>query len=311
MRCSWDPVERCETPRFAARAVGDCSQETVTYAMRAWPKDDWRVNVGFDFEREVVMDRGYRRSKLKKARKFSHVRMILIRGTGFRKRGVDILQGMMWRFFASDMPRDLDDGLAALTRILPVRQRLGKKTTGEQVLQIPLWSGLGNPGPEEPSGMLLIGIKLGLDEVPEVILVVRAQSADAAGIFAIAAAHDVAACQSAIVASTFAKSVQPLRAVRLCACPFADDSPFVGACEFGTKRAGGRDVVRRAHGDLVRAEDLVLVCVEHVVFRTCREAIPDGYKVLESVMETDDSIGLTVTDGHVALVVEVLDAVEI
>ena len=201
--------------------------------------------------------------------------------------------------------------LAALTGILPVRQRLGEKATSEQVLHVPLRSRLGMPGPEKPSGVLLVSIELCLDEVAEVEFVVRAQIGNGAGVFAITAAHDRTACQSAIIASTFAKSVEPLRAVRLCACPFANDGPFVGACEFGTKGAGSRNVFVRAHGDLVRAEDLVLVRVEHVVFRACCEAIPDGYEVLESVMETDDSIGIAVTDGDVALVVEVLDAVEI
>ena len=223
----------------------------------------------------------------------------------------------MWRLFFLGSPRDLDDlgsksvGLAALTGILPVRQWLREEATGEQVFHIPLRSGLGDPGPEEPSGMLLISIKLRFDEVTQVELVVRAQASNGAGILAVAAAHDRTACQSAIIASAFAKSVEPLRAVRLCACPFANDGPFVGAGEFRTERAGGRDVFVRGHGDFVRAEDLVLVRVEHVIFRTCCEAVPDGYEVLESVMETDNSVGIAVADGDVALVVEVLDAVEI
>ena len=159
--------------------------------------------------------------------------------------------------------------------------------------------------------MLLIGIELRFDKVADVGLVVRAQAGNGAGVFAVAAAHDRTACQSPIVASTFAESVEPLGAVRLRACPFADDGPFVGAGEFRTKRAGGGDVFVGGHGDLVGAEDLVLVRVEHVVFRAGGEAIPDGYKVFESVMETDDGIGIAVADGDVALVVEVLDAVEI
>ena len=159
--------------------------------------------------------------------------------------------------------------------------------------------------------MLLISIKLCLDEVTEVVLVVRAQVGNSAGIFAITAAHDRTACQSAIIASTFAKAVEPLRAVRLCACPFANHSPFVGACEFGTKCAGSRDVFGRAHSDLVRAEDLVLVRVEHIILIACFEAIPDGYKVLKSIMETDNSIGFTATDGVIALAVKGLDAVKI
>ena len=218
----------------------------------------------------------------------------------------------MWRLFGRPPDRDdLEYHLAALTGILPVRQRLREQATGEQVFHIPLGSGLGMPGPEEPSGMLLISIKLCLDEVTEVILVVRAQVGNSAGIFAITAAHDGTACQSAIIASAFAKAVEPLGAVRLCACPFANHSPFVCACEFGTKCAGSRDVFGRAHSDLVRAEDLVLVRVEHIIFIACFEAIPDGYKVLKSIMETDNSIGFTATDGGIASAVKVLDAVEI
>ena len=129
---------------------------------------------------------------------------------------------------------------------------------------MPLRRTLGPPRPEDPPRVLLVGVELGVDEVLQVVLVVRAQIRDGARGFAGAGA-DVTRTgigEAAVIACPFSEAVEPLGAVGLGTGPFADDGPFVRPGELRAESAGGRDVVRGAHGDLARGEDLVLMGIE-------------------------------------------------
>ena len=118
--------------------------------------------------------------------------------------------------------------------------------------------------------MLLIGIKLGVNEMLEIVLVVRAQICNRAYRFAGTRADVTGARvgKSAVIAGSLSEAVEPLGAVGLCTGPFADDGPFVGSGESRAETAGSRDVVRRAHGDLTWSEDLVLMSIENHILVT-------------------------------------------
>ena len=207
--------------------------------------------------------------------------------------------------------------VVALAWIRPLRRRIREQARGGQVLQMPLGRAFRLPRPKDPAGMLLVGVQLRVDEVLQVVLVIRAQIRNGAGGFAVAGADIAGACvrQRAVVAGAFAEAVEPLRAVRLGAGPFADDGPFVGAGELRPQGAGGGDVVGRAHGDLGRGEDLVLMGVEKHVLVAGRglghEAVPIGLEVLESVVDAGGVIATGSRDGLVAGLVEGLDLVEV
>lgn len=145
--------------------------------------------------------------------------------------------------------------------MFPTRQRLRKDARSQQILHMPLRRTLRLPRPEEPARMLLISVKLGIDESGKIVFVVLTQSRHRTCVFPIAASYGAAAGESTIVAGTFAKAVEPFRTVGLGSGPFADDGPFVSTCELGSQRAGGLDVVVGRHGDLRGGEDLVLMRV--------------------------------------------------
>ena len=54
---------------------------------------------------------------------------------------------------------------AALPGISPACGRIGEQSGGREILQVPLRRALGPPCPEDPSGMLLVGVELGVNEV--------------------------------------------------------------------------------------------------------------------------------------------------
>ena len=156
--------------------------------------------------------------------------------------------------------------LTALARERPARGRVREYPRSRQVLQIPLGRALRPPRPPDPARMLLISIKLGVDKMLQIVHVVRTQARDRAGDFAVAGADIGRARKSAVVARPLSEPVEPLGAVGLGASPLAHNGPLVRSREFGAEGAGGRDVVRGAHRDLILGEDLVLVGVEnHVV----------------------------------------------
>ena len=73
--------------------------------------------------------------------------------------------------------------------------------------------------------MLLVGIKLGVNEVLKIVLVSRTQIRDRACSFAGARADVTRASKTAVIACSFSEAVEPLSAVGLCTGPFADDGP--------------------------------------------------------------------------------------
>lgn len=120
-----------------------------------------------------------------------------------------------------------------------------------------------------------------------------------------------AAGEGAIVAGARVSAVHPLRAVGDGAGPFADDGPFVAASELACFGAGGGDVLGRGPGNLVRAEDLVCMYVEHdVVEAGGLETVPVAY-ALECVVDDRDSVGVGVADGAPAVVVVLFEFVEV
>ena len=182
---------------------------------------------------------------------------------------------------------------------------------------MPLGRALRPPSPEDPAGVLLIGIKLRVDEVLQVVLVLRAQVLDRAGGFAVAG-PDVASAhvgERAVVAGAFAETVEPFCAVGLGTGPFAHDGPLIRAGELGPEAASGGDVVRGAHGDLGGGEDLVLMRVEEHVLVAGRglghEAVPISLEVLERVVDGGCIVAAGSGDGFVAGLVERLDLVKI
>lgn len=142
---------------------------------------------------------------------------------------------LSWLFGpAEDRNRSPEQGLVAtLPRVLSVVQRLRKEAIGEKVLHVPLRRRLGDPSPEDPAGIPLVRIELGLDEVPKVVLIIAGKCRDSTRVLSVTTANGRAARKGAIITSTFAKAIEPFRAIGLGACPFADDGPFVGASEPG------------------------------------------------------------------------------
>lgn len=155
---------------------------------------------------------------------------------------------------------------AALSWISPARGRVGEQASSGQILQVPFGCALGPPGPEDPTRMLLVGIKLSINEVFEVVLVVGTQLRNRATRFDGTRADISRARETAIIAGSCAEAVEPLGAISLCTGPFADDGPLVSLGESRAETASSSDVVRGAHGNLTLREDLILMGIEkHVL----------------------------------------------
>lgn len=77
--------------------------------------------------------------------------------------------------------------------------------------------------------MLLVRVELRINEACNVVFVGVAEASDCADVFAGTASYVGRAGECAVVAGAFAETVEPFRAVGLCACPFAYDGPFVCA----------------------------------------------------------------------------------
>lgn len=213
---------------------------------------------------------------------------------------------------AEERDKSPEQGLiATLPRILSIVQRLRKQPIGEKILHMPLRRRFSDPSPEDPAGMPLVRIELSLNEVAEVVLVIVGEARDSARVLSVAAPDSRAARKGAIVASAFAKAIEPFRAIGLCACPFADDGPLVSASEPGAEAASGGDVGGGRHCVFSWTEDLVLVGVEHdITIRLVQEAIP-ALEILEGVVDAHHRIAIVGAHGLVAAVVEVLDTVEV
>ena len=155
---------------------------------------------------------------------------------------------------------------AALSRISPARGRVGEQASSGQILQVPFGCTLRPPGPEDPPRMLLVRIKLSVNEVLEVVLVVGTQPRNRATRFSVARADISRASETAIIAGSCAEPVEPLGAIGLCTGPFADDGPLVSLSESSAETAGSSNVVRGTHGNLTLSEDLILMGIEkHVL----------------------------------------------
>lgn len=132
---------------------------------------------------------------------------------------------------------------AALSRISPARGGVGEQASSGQILQVPFGCALGPPGPKDPSRMLLVGIKLSVNEVTEIVLVVGTQVRNRASRFAVTRADISRTSETAIIAGSCAEAVEPLGAIGLCTGPFADDGPLVSLSESSAETTGSSDVV--------------------------------------------------------------------
>ena len=153
---------------------------------------------------------------------------------------------------------------AALSWISSARGRVGEYPSSGQVLQVPFGCAFGLPGPENPPRMRLVGIKLSVNKMLEIVLVGGTQICHCARVFAVARA-DIGRARvgkTAIITGSFSKAVKPFCAVGLCTGPFADDGPLVCLRELRAETAGSRDVVRGAHGNSTRSENLILMGIE-------------------------------------------------
>ena len=112
--------------------------------------------------------------------------------------------------------------------------------------------------------MPLIGIKLGVNKVLQIVLVVRTQIRNRASSFAGTRADVTGARigKAAVVAGAFSEAVEPLSAIGLRTSPFTDNGPLIGPGKFWAEAASSRDMVRRTHGNLRWREDLVLMSIE-------------------------------------------------
>lgn len=109
---------------------------------------------------------------------------------------------------------------------LPTIQRLRKDAIIQQLESIPLMRALGLEIPEDPPLRLrLKGIELRLDIASHIALHHIVPGCDVG--FWGAGAHEGGARECAVIAGAYAVAVQCARAVRHCACPFADYDPFV------------------------------------------------------------------------------------
>lgn len=113
----------------------------------------------------------------------------------------------------------------------PARGRIREQTRGRQVSQVPFGRALRPPGPEDPASMLLVRVKLGVDEVLQIVLVGRTETINRTRGFAVAGTDVARAGKGAVVACAFAEAIEPLSAVGLRTSPFADDDPLVGSCK--------------------------------------------------------------------------------
>ena len=136
---------------------------------------------------------------------------------------------------------------------------------------------------------LLIGIELRFDEAPNVRLVSLGQVGNTARRLASAVTDLGAAAKAAVVSCTLVLAVEPLRAVGDATGPFAADGPLAGAGHLVTKVAGGLDVVAEAHGNLVHAEDLVVVSIQEQIPHAGAPVAP-GCHAFEGVVEGDSNV---------------------
>lgn len=198
---------------------------------------------------------------------------------------------------------------------LSASQRLRKESVGEKVLHMPFRRAFGLPRPKDPASPPLISVQLGLDEVADVVLVVRRQACHGTSVLAGAASNIRATAQTTVISSTPAKAIQPFSAVRLSTGPFADNGPLVAVSELvGAEGTGGGDVLGRALRHLTLIKDLVRMGVKHDVIDSgllIHETVPIVDWILEGVMNHDSCVAVAVADGAPAIVVEFLDGVEV
>ena len=165
--------------------------------------------------------------------------------------------------------------------------------------------------------MPLISIKLGVNEVLQVVLVVRTQTLNRARSFAVARANVTRAGigKAAVIACSFPEAVEPLSAIGLGTGPFADNGPLVGPGKFWAEAASSSDVVRGTHGNLTWGEDLVLMGIKNHVLVARRgwghEAVPVAFEILESIVNAGCVVGADSCHGLVAGLVETLDLLEV
>ena len=191
---------------------------------------------------------------------------------------------------------------------------LWEDTLGDQVLHVPLGRGFGLPGPENPTGVSLIGGDLRGDKALQVVLVLVAQTRHGAGVLAVAGTDFRRPFERTVVPCALAVAVQPLGAIGLRACPLAHDGPFIGARQRRGHPAGSRVVVGGRHADLFLIEDLVQVGVQHdvlVLRPPVHEPVPVRVDVLEGVVDADRRVAGVVVDRLPTGFVERLDSIKV
>lgn len=165
--------------------------------------------------------------------------------------------------------------------------------------------------------MLLVGIKLGVDEVLEIGLIIMTQTRDRACAFVGTRADPAGSRvgETTVITCSFSEAVEPLSAVSLRTRPFADDGPLVSSGELRAESTGSRNVVRGAHGDLSWREDLILMSIEEHILVARRgwrhEAVPIGLEILEGVMNDRCVVAAGSSHSLVAGLVEGPDLVEV
>ena len=200
----------------------------------------------------------------------------------------------------------------ALARELAAGDRVREDTSSKLLLHVPLGGTLSLPGPVEPASTLLIGIKLGLDELAETVTIALGEIGDVAGGLAIAGAESLATLVASIVASTDALAVQVLSAVGHGTSPLADHRPLVTCNNVRVGEAASVcGVLLGGQSEEAGVEDLVVVSVHHDIpdaSGLAHESVP-GLGGHETVVENDSGVLAGLTGDSPGVIVVLLEAV--
>ena len=210
---------------------------------------------------------------------------------------------------------DQASGGRALTGEVPRGDGLRDQSGTSQVLEMPFRCTLRLPGPENPARVCFICIKLGFNEVCKIRLINLLHAINGAFIFPIAVTIvSGAASKGLVISRTLPKTVQPFCAIGLCTSPFADDGPFVGACE---KRRGctrSLDMIARLHSHFCVRKYLVDVSIENDIVDptgSIHEPVPVCLDVFECVVDDYRCVAVLSADISPAIIVKQFQLVHI
>ena len=200
----------------------------------------------------------------------------------------------------------------ALARELAAGDRVGEDSSSNLLLHVPLGGTLGLPGPVKPAGSLLKGIKLGLDELAQVVTISLGESCHSSNRLAITATVHVAALVGSVIAGTNTLTIQVLSTISHGASPFTNDGPLVRVQDVLVDEVADIvGVTLGVHSKQAAIKDFVVVSVHHDIPDTsvhAHEFVP-GFCGHKSIVKDHSGILARLTYNTPSVIVVLLQVV--